>query len=452
MKKIALLVSLLLVGGVGANLRASAQCPYNGGFEQIDKGRPVGWNPTSGWFSLGTGAVEGHRALLLAGTCSTTSDRIVSQGYRLVTPGETLSLHLQYASPTGGVVAGLLPCDALGKPLADQGQTVELPFVATWTTFDHDFVLAPEACPAGTAAVRLYFGVLKDGSEGRFDAVTLRSTAAASSGDLAKATNYDPLKRPNLLQNPGFKPSAGGYAGWCALAAEGFAPAASVEDGAPAGLSFAPAELPAAWMSAPVNLNAALPYEIAVQVAPGEGAAQVTALARIRDPRDPAVVWYQAEASPTGDGAAPVVVQMPRLFAQTSPGLVEVGLRLAPGATAPVQVQSASLRPEPLQLAVRPVAMAGDFCQPKDVTLFVSVVNSTSKSLAPMAYLKVFDAGGQTVSYEARPIRLGPLSAAYFPIKPTTIKGAGEYTLLVRVVQNGLDLGSTTYPFRVTGG
>ena len=99
---------------------------------------------------------------------------------------------------------------------------------------------------------------------------------------------------------------------------------------------------------------------------------------------------------------------------------------------------------------IRPVAIAGDFVKPSDVTLFICATNNTRKPLAPMAYMKVFDAQGQVASYEARAVKIGPQSSAYFPLKPK-LTGAGDYKLLVRLMENGQDLGSATFEFKVTG-
>ena len=63
-----------------------ADFPYNGSFEQLDKGLPVGWEPQGTWLSWSPGGYDGAKYIYLADTVGQAGDRLVSQGYRLAAP------------------------------------------------------------------------------------------------------------------------------------------------------------------------------------------------------------------------------------------------------------------------------------------------------------------------------------------------------------------------------
>jgi len=119
-----------------------------------------------------------------------------------------------------------------------------------------------------------------------------------------------------------------------------------------------------------------------------------------------------------------------------------------PGASGTAQIRSAALYPEPLSVSVRSAAVAGGFRRPSDVSLFVAAVNNTYAALKPKAVLQTYDADGALVSSETRAIVIGSRSAAYFPYKPK-LRSSGSYRLAVRIVNSGLELGSSSYQFRV---
>jgi hypothetical protein len=454
---------ILLVGVLWAGLAvlAGADFPYNGGFEQLDKGLPVGWDVQGTWLSLNPGAYEGKKAIYLAGTVAQAGDRLVSQGYRLAAPGDTLTLHLAYGAAQGGAVVGVQPCDGLGTPLGDKAITVALPAAADWQTVDRDLVLAAGACPAGTAAVRVVLGVGAAGEEVKYDAVRL-TCAGACAAPACEVPAIDACARPNLLQNPGFQRAADGTTpGWTMMAAPGagapgaLAPAGvACAPGTPAtGLALVAGAQPVVWLSQGVLVDLSLPYEITLPLPDScaVAAGRLTVVARLRDPADPQVVWVQAARPLCATDSGELSLTLPRLARTTTAGLADVAVTLAAGSGQSVTLTSAALCPQPVSMGIRPVAGTEQFARPQDVTLFVIATNNTLEALAPVAYMKVFDSTGQVASYEARPLKIGPQSASYFPCKPK-LTAPGDYRLLVRLKSNGQDLGSATYAFKVTGG
>ncbi len=426
-----------------------ADWPYNGGFEYLDKGLPIGWDLKGTWLSLNPGAHEGRRAIYLARAIARAGDRLVSQGYRLACPGDTLTLHVAYTAERGGALIGLLPCDALGQPLSEAAITVSLPDTETWRTVSQSILLPAESCPNGTAAVRVVLGTDCPGEEVRYDGVNLTGSAISSvPGGHRSFPAIDAFARPNLLRNPEFTRTPGGtLLGWALLGPDaGEACPSSPPNG---GLALKAGDNPVAWLSEEACIDASLPYECSVQLAePYLAVPGLWLLARIRDAADPQAVWMQVSRTWTADEGSQLTLSLPRLFLTPRAGLVEVAVGTRPGSGESATILRAVLRPQPVTMGVRPVAMAGDFPRPKDVTLFISAVNNTLRGLQPMAYMKVFDAEGKVAYYEPRPVKISAQSAGYFPLKPK-LQGAGDYHLLVRLMEKGQDLGSATYAFRV---
>jgi len=432
MKRTALLAVLLARAAALGSRPACAFSgfPFNGGFEIVDHSQPLGWDLTGTWLMGSVGACEGTKYVYLADTVAQAGDQMLSSGYRLVKPGDSLVLSASYQSPAGGAIVGLMLCDSLGRELFPMAAE-PLPAATCWTPVQRRFVLAPDKCPRNLGSVRVLLSVSAAGQGASFDAVSLCTEGAVPCACGLCPAPMNALERPNLLPDPTLAATAtGAQPGWDAV----------VIPGSPAGSQ-------PIWLSAPVAVDLALPYEITSQVPGGAGADAFRLMARIGDPADPDSIWLQTPGASGGAAGAPAV-HLDRLARQSAIGLVQIAVVPIPGKTLPDSLLVA-LEPEPVTLSVHGVAMAVEFDHPKDVTLFVSAVNNTGSTLAPTAHLKVVDAQGQQVSYEPRPgIQLSPHSAAYFPVKPT-LPAAGEYTLIVHLLDHGRDLGQTSFSFKV---
>ncbi len=439
------LVLVLLLGAV-----AQADFPYNGSFEQLDKGLPVGWDLSGTWLSLSPGGYQGTRALYLAGPVAQPGNRLVSQGYRLVQPGDTLSLSVAYTAAQGGAVVGLQPCDALGTPLPVAPLTCSLPEADAWSFVRRDFTLDAGSCPTGLASVRVILGVETKGHEVRYDSVRLQGPPDSLALAKLPPPTINAVARPNLLKNPAFARALDGtLPAWIALGGAALARGSLPDLG---GLTLTAGADPAAWLSDAVPVDASLPYECSapLPLAACTAAGSLSLAVRLRNPLHSQEILFHT-ASTLGETAGDYLnVRLPRLFAEPSRGLAEVAVAMAPGSGQSVTISEVALRPEPVTLFIRPVAMAGDFTKPNDVTLFISATNNTRQVLKPMAYMKVME-GPEQAAYEPRRIQIGSQSSAYFPFKPQ-LKHHGNYHMLVRLIEDGKDLGSATFDFRVVEG
>lgn len=432
---------------------AASEVPYNGGFETVSLGEPLGWQVKGAWFCRAEAARAGRNGVLVRADFSKEGDRLTSNGYLLASAGETLKLTVDYTSAAGGPAVGLVFCDPFGRPVGE-GCLETLPAAATWTTYERSITLNSEACPVSFSSVRTFFVVEQDGVAAKLDGVTLTREHPETPQPLVPRVKIE--DRPNLLGNPTMLLEADGtMAGWTALDRDGFsaqhAVVMPITDSASGTLALTGADQPAAWMSDLTVLDASLPHVVHAEVSTADlTAAQATLLVRVLDPVDAAVVWLQytmlAEAT---RGPTQFRLPLPRLTSLPGPARVQVALLLEAGGVGAATMAKVALEPEPLTLTIRPAATSGGFLLPKDVSLFITAVNNTARTIKPKAYLKVLDAQGKQAAYEARILTSVPSrSAAFFPCKPKLV-ATGDYKLIVRIVDGTKDLGSGEYSFRV---
>lgn len=456
----------------------AASFPFNGSFESVALGEPLGWQKQGGWLVRSEAARDGRNGISLRAETTEGNDILTTEGYLLVTPGESLTLSLQYMSNEGGPTPGLVFCDALGQPV-DTVYLEPLPAAAAWTRYERTIALDEQSCDKPYAAVRLTFKTGVKGLVARFDDVKLEHECTLR---LRPATpKFKAEERPNLLLNPTLKLGPdGSLPGWVKLEAAGFtseaACVAPAADGKTGCLALQGATQRVAWLTQPALLDGALPYIVQATVKLDElTAGQTSVLWRLVDPQDEKAVWLQqiAPVIPTEaeDGVATVRIALPRLWTNSGAIQAQVGIVLdpptesaeqlvldpapadppaSPASAGVLKVTAVALQPEPLTVGIRSVAVAGGFKQPKDVSLFVSSVNNTYSVLKPKAYMKIFNANGKVVCEEGRAIVMGARSAAYFPYKPKLVS-AGEYKMLVRIMLAGKDLGSAEFQFTVSG-
>jgi hypothetical protein len=434
--------------------RADSECPFNGGFELSALGQPLGWDLDGAWLLRTDAACTGRNGICLRADCTRAGNRMVSQGYLLAGPGETLKISLNYMSATGGPSVGLVFCDAFGRSVGE-GAFEALPAAAGWTNYERSVILAADSCSRPYSTVRVAFVADKDGVAAKLDDVCLaHAHPGVPAPDVPEFRAQD---RPNLLTNPELAVAQDGtLPGWTPVCCDGYCkdaatapPAAQAQT---AQLCLKGGEQGAGWISDPVLLDGGLPYVLQVDLSDANvTAGQPSVLLRVLDPEDPSVVWLQQIVPvPAGQPAGPVALSLPRLFNDSAPLKAQVALLLPPVSAGTAVATAVALRPEALSMSVRACATAGGFKLPQDVSLFISAINNTYSALRPKAYMKVFDTNGDPVSQEARAIVIGSRSAAYFPYKPK-LMGAGDYKLLVRIMAGGKDLGSCEYKFNVAG-
>lgn len=456
MKRICLSLMITLLLGVGLwPAQAAATFPYNGGFELVSSGEPVGWSVEGPWFVRTEARKTGRNGILLRADYTQAGNRMISQGYKLARLGETVNLKLSYVCPEGQLAVGLLLCDALGRELVE-GPLVALSTTESWTTLDFELPLEATDAPPQVAAIKVLLKVMSDGTAARLDDLSVTGGTASGGSSLPRPPALT-AARPNLLQNPTLRPREDSLPGWMPAVGGGFdaegATLLPAEGEAKAGrLLLTGSSYAAAWLADPVVIDIGVPYDLTSQVdTSGLTTGQCSLLLRVLDPQATDTVWLQRSV-PLDLGCEPQEVNLllPRLLPDSAAARAQVVLLLEAQAEGCVNFGELALRPQPLSLTVRGAATAGGFRKPSDVSLFVAAVNNTTAALKPRAHLKVFNAEGKEVAYEGRDIVIGSRSAAYFPYKPK-LTAPGEYELLVRVIAKGVDLGSTRYRFQVLG-
>jgi len=451
---LATLLAAIFLSSAGLALAAS-EVPYNGGFESVALGEPLGWQVRGAWFCRAEAACAGRNGILVRPDFSKEGDRLTPSGYLLATAGETLKLSVTYTSTDGGPAVGLIFCDPFGRPVGE-GCLETLPASATWTTYERTITLSSDFCPASYSSVRPFFVVEHDGVAAKLDGVTLTREHTETAQPLVPKVKIE--NRPNLLSNPTMLLAADGtMAAWTALDRDGFsaqhAVVMPITDSASGTLALTGADQPAAWLSDLTTLDASLPHAVRAEVSTADlTLAQATLLVRVFDPVDAGAVWLQytvpAEAT---KGPTQLRIPLPRLTNSPSAARVQIALLLDAGGSGAATMAKVALEPEPLTLTIRPAATSGGFQLPKDVSLFITAVNNTANTIKPKVYMKVVDAQGQQAAYEARALTSVPSrSAAFFPFKPK-LASAGDYKAVVRILDGTKDLGSAEYSFNVGG-
>lgn len=456
MKNICLALTFILLWGASLlPCSAASTFPYNGDFELVSNGEPVGWAVQGPWFVRPEARKTGRNGILLRSDYTIAGNRMVSQGYKLARLGETVTVKLSYACPEGQLAVGLLLCDSLGRELVD-GPQVLLPPAADWTNFSCEVPIEATDAPPQVAAVKMMLTVLSDGTAARLDEVRVTGGGPVISGAAPKPPLLT-AARPNLLRNPALRLREDILPGWLPAVGGGFAAEGATlmpaeNEDTVGRLLLTGSSYAAAWLSDPVLIDIGVPYDLTCRADTSAlTSGQCSLLLRVIDHQATDTVWLQRGVKMLlEDEAQELNLLLPRLLPDSATARVQVVLLLEAQAEGCVNIGELALRPQPLSLTVRGAATAEGFRKPSDVSLFVAAVNNTSTTLKPRAHLKVFDAEGKDVAYEGRDIIIGSRSAAYFPYKPK-LTAPGEYELLVRVMAKGVDLGSTRYQFQVLG-
>lgn len=451
--RIAALLAVCVLLPAGAAL--ASEMPFNGSFETINLGEPLGWQVKGPWFCRTEAACTGRNGILIRSDFSHTGDRLISDGYLLAKAGQTIRLSLSYTSTAGGPSVGLILCDPFGRPVGEAYLEC-LPAAESWTKYEREITLTTDACPASYSAVRPFFVVEQDGVQARLDCLALTREHSETPQPLVPKVKIE--ERPNLLSNPKMlRAEDGTMAGWRALDLDGFSASQAVvmpiTDSPSGTLALTAGDEPGAWLSDLTTFDASLPHVVRAEVTTADLTDnQAQMLVRVVDPVDPSVVWMQyVLPAPATQGPTEYRCSLPRLGLTAAPARLQIGLLLEAGGTGAATMAEVALEPEPLSLTIRPAATSGGFHKPSDVSLFITAVNNTAGTIKPKAYMKVTDSTGTVAAYEARVLTSVPTrSAAFFPFKPK-LTCAGDYKVLVRIISNGRDLGSAEYAFSVAG-
>lgn len=448
-----------------------ASFPFNGSFEFLSGGKPLGWEITGSWFVRPVAASQGRNGISVFGYFGKKGAQMITNGY-LLAYNEPLWLSFTYSSPTGNVAAGLLFCDSLGHPLAS-GAWESLPPTEMPRKYEREIALPPyveglsfmnaaeanDSCSPlpfreliSYSSVRLVFRIEQDGAQIKIDDVLLRHQDKVNAPPKPPAIKAE--MRPDLLRNGRLAVNEEGFIrNWLPLMDVSHSPelARLAEAAEPVRRQLAlkgEQSRGAAWLSDAVMLDGALPYQLEADVRVPEGqngAARL--LVNFLHPTDDRAIWLQESCELLPGQEGPVTLALPRLSTMPLAVRACVAIEMPPGQGGEAYVEAVALRPEPLSVSVRTAAGAGGFRRPTDAVLFVSVINNTSAVLKPRAVLEVFDDRGQKITGEIRPIVVGARSAAYFPYRPKLVQ-PGSYNFIVKIMQEAKELGRASYNFR----
>ena len=444
----------LLALCAGTFAQAASECPFNGGFDVTNLSVPVGWTIQGKWLLRSEASYGSKNGILVRPDLVNVGDRLITDGYVLAGPGETLNLSLHYTSRDGGPGIGLIFCDAFGRAVGE-GLVESLPPADTWTTHERSITLTAEACPVPYAAVRPFFIIERAGVQAKLDGLTLTREHAETPAPLLPNVKIE--QRPNLLTNPTMRRADDGtMIGWSALDCGGYSANSAVvmpiTDSASGTLALMGTDQAAAWLSEPTAVDVSLPYTVRAEVSTADlNKSQAVLLVRVIDPVDAGSIWMQYTVSAEATkGPTQFRVNLPRLTVTPSPGRVQIALLLDAGGEGAATMAAVALEPEPLTLTVR-ASPNTDFKRTKDVNLFVTAINNAACEIQPKACIKVIDSDGKQVAYqEPKLVAVPSRNAAFFPYKPK-LPGAGEYKMLVTICSAGRELASSELVFRVLG-
>ncbi|MHB8997561.1 MAG: hypothetical protein ACYC63_20130 [Armatimonadota bacterium] len=446
-----LMVAGLVVGLLSTGLAQAAECPFNGGFDLTNLGAPIGWKSDGLWMARSEAKAAGKNGMMIRADKSRAGDRLSTEGYIFVTPGETLHLSLRYMSAEGGPAIGFVFCDAFGTRVGE-GLVEALPAAGSWKDYQRTVELPADVCPVPYSAVRPFFLVQQNGVAARFDSfvISRRHQAAVA----PRLPRMDAEELPNLLVNPTLRlADDGSVAGWSPLRCDGYAQENAmtlpVEGTQSAKLALRGGEAASGWVGEPVVLDGALPYTLKADACACDlTAGQARLVLRVLDPEDPGVVWLQQTVSLNRASGHDYALSLPRLWVESAPLQAQAAVVLEAASEGAVAAGALALQPEPVTLSVRG-GVEGKFKRLKDVSLFVTAINNTASKIIPKAYIKVTDSTGKQVAYEEpKLVAIESQNAAFFPSKPK-LPGAGTYKIAVRFSGNGKELATAEYDFVV---
>ncbi|MEN6402251.1 MAG: hypothetical protein ABFD94_09945 [Armatimonadia bacterium] len=119
---------------------AAPQFPFNGSFELVAGGTPVGWVANGAWFLRPDSAATGRNGVTLRSDMTRKGMELLTSGYVMAKPGDNVTLSLTYSSESGGPSVVVVFCDALGRPMAEH-VLGPLPASPTRTKYEQEIAL-----------------------------------------------------------------------------------------------------------------------------------------------------------------------------------------------------------------------------------------------------------------------------------------------------------------------
>ncbi|MEN6548832.1 MAG: hypothetical protein ABFE07_22510, partial [Armatimonadia bacterium] len=131
---------ILTLLAMASSVFAAPQFPFNGSFELVAGGTPVGWVANGAWFLRPDSAATGRNGVTLRSDMTRKGMELLTSGYVMAKPGDNVTLSMAYCSETGGPSVVIVYCDALGRPMAEHVLGA-LPASPTRTKYEQEIAL-----------------------------------------------------------------------------------------------------------------------------------------------------------------------------------------------------------------------------------------------------------------------------------------------------------------------
>ncbi len=403
--------------------------PLNGGLDRSYRGTPFGWEETGGWAPLPIGSHEGRAHFILREHFAEAGDELRSRSFRLISPGDPLTVRCAYQSSAEGASIGLVFCDDLGEPVGERWGC-ELPPADEWTEFETELQMDTRTVPDNAAGVKVSVLVETEDIEVQVDAIELEGPACAPMDPERSAPTPTSPWQPEDLLEP-----------------------VSAEVAIEADLCEPGAEQPVSemWLSSPLTVHGTYPHRaLATVELAGDPGAEATLILRAVGDDAAEVLWQEATPIPS-DGDEPISVGIPALYIASQYVDLQVGLAISSTGPASARVKDLELLAVPFSVELHGVQRKSSFESPDGAEVFVSAVNNVGAEVTTEAMLTVTDEDGNTVHREQRTIRIRGRSAASFSVKPR-LSAPGDYVFDARFMLGAAEIDSEEFEFTVQGG
>jgi hypothetical protein len=428
----------------------------NPGFELVANGLPCAWDIAGNWYFPTTHPHDGKRCA--ATDIGPKGASLLSQCYLLVQKGSKVTASAYYRSDAASLDLGVEFCDETGGHIS-WSTSETAPAAADWTPISRNFTITDELWSAGVRSVRVRLQVTTDRPGLALDDISLSADGLDDASGFCTLPQIDAAKLPNIAPNAALRGGGGSVPGWEPLVCDGASADCAICD--PSGglegnsalrvNASATVAGPVGWRSKPVAVDLSLPYRLTASLhTKGLAGGSAVISLQLCDASGNAVLC-SAQAPPLGADVERkgVVVEVPAIYKTPRPGNAVIRLAVCGKTTGSIWADGIQLTPVPISLGIRAIPTGNVFHKARDVAFFVSSPSNVDRIIKPTVHIKVLDLWGKQVQYEKRQMAIAPRAAAFYPVRPKITRN-GHYTLVIRMIENGVTLAFGTADFALT--